>query len=666
MAGFKLVALISGGKDSFFSILHCIANGHEVIALANLHPSLNSNDNAAEDTDSFMYQTIGHAVIPLYAEALGLPLYRQEIIGSATNQSRDYGYTAATEAGSVDETESLVPLLLKVKEAHPDLNAVSTGAILSDYQRTRVESVALRLGLTPLAYLWQWPSLPPHTETSLLEDMAAVGQDSRIIKTASGALDETFLWQNVADHRIVGRLIKASARFGSLGDGAVLGEGGEYETLAVQGPSPLWKGRIVVDEAARLVVPGEAGSFSLRMSSPRVIMEKPQGRVEDLHIPPLMDDLAQRMLHRLSEPTGSEPQRTPAQLPAGVTDRGSQEPSTISAAHGTASYFCRTGPGTDAAAQMHAIMEEVVGELTTSGTGISSAVYTSIILRHMADFAAVNKAYGAYFVEPNPPARITLACADVLPKDSLVMVGITCLAEGTAGIRKGLHVQSRSYWAPANIGPYSQAISVPTASPGDEGDRELLYIAGQIPLEPATMELSVGNQEDAPSQFAHQTVLALQHMTRIGSRMGSRAWVAAIAFVVEQAEISLLEMARMVRIAWQVLHEPPVATETEEDEDEDEDFDVWDRTQRHGHNLGRQKQDTGFDTTETSCKGAVPPLWIVRVDALPRGASVEWVGYGTTGTSGQGLEIEHLRYLLRVFGGRVDAEAPGYVELDAP
>ena len=33
--------------------------------------------------------------------------------------------------------------------------AVSVGAILSDYQRVRVESVCTRLGLTSLAFLWR-------------------------------------------------------------------------------------------------------------------------------------------------------------------------------------------------------------------------------------------------------------------------------------------------------------------------------------------------------------------------------------------------------------------------------------------------------------------------------------------------------------------------------
>ncbi|KAH2141994.1 hypothetical protein KXV68_007084, partial [Aspergillus fumigatus] len=37
--GLNVIALISGGKDSLYSILHCIRNGHKVVALANLYPS---------------------------------------------------------------------------------------------------------------------------------------------------------------------------------------------------------------------------------------------------------------------------------------------------------------------------------------------------------------------------------------------------------------------------------------------------------------------------------------------------------------------------------------------------------------------------------------------------------------------------------------------------
>ena len=43
-----------------------------------------------------------------------------------------------------------------------------------------------------------------------------------------------------------------------------------------------------------------------------------------------------------------------------------------------------------------------------------------------------------------------------------------------------MHVQSFSHWAPANIGPYSQAVQI--------GDA--LFLAGQIGLVPGIMQLN--------------------------------------------------------------------------------------------------------------------------------------------------------------------------------
>jgi diphthine-ammonia ligase len=88
-----------------------------------------------DELDSYMYQTVGHDVIHLYKDCLEVPLYRQEIRGVPIEQGSDYVETA------MDETEDLYELLKKVKAAHPDLQAVSVGAILSNYQRIRVESM---------------------------------------------------------------------------------------------------------------------------------------------------------------------------------------------------------------------------------------------------------------------------------------------------------------------------------------------------------------------------------------------------------------------------------------------------------------------------------------------------------------------------------------------
>lgn len=56
-----------------------------------------------------MYQTVGHQGIELYAEAMGLPLYREMISGVAVDQGRNYQPTEN------DEVEDLYRLLARIK-----------------------------------------------------------------------------------------------------------------------------------------------------------------------------------------------------------------------------------------------------------------------------------------------------------------------------------------------------------------------------------------------------------------------------------------------------------------------------------------------------------------------------------------------------------------------
>lgn len=34
----RVVAMVSGGKDSCYNMMQCVAEGHQIVALANLHP----------------------------------------------------------------------------------------------------------------------------------------------------------------------------------------------------------------------------------------------------------------------------------------------------------------------------------------------------------------------------------------------------------------------------------------------------------------------------------------------------------------------------------------------------------------------------------------------------------------------------------------------------
>ena len=88
-----------------FNLIECVAHGHEIICLANLHGA-----EVGKETDSFMYQTVGVEVAPMIAECMELPLYRRQLTGTSINQDLYYEKAnAASEAN--DEVEDLYELL---------------------------------------------------------------------------------------------------------------------------------------------------------------------------------------------------------------------------------------------------------------------------------------------------------------------------------------------------------------------------------------------------------------------------------------------------------------------------------------------------------------------------------------------------------------------------
>jgi 2-iminobutanoate/2-iminopropanoate deaminase len=69
----------------------------------------------------------------------------------------------------------------------------------------------------------------------------------------------------------------------------------------------------------------------------------------------------------------------------------------------------------DIKAQTRLIMENAGAILASAGCGMSSVVKSTIYLKNMSDFAAVNEVYGGFF-PAEPPARATVEVSR-LPKD---------------------------------------------------------------------------------------------------------------------------------------------------------------------------------------------------------------------------------------------------------
>ena len=76
--------------------------------------------------------------------------------------------------------------------------------------------------------------------------------------------------------------------------------------------------------------------------------------------------------------------------------------------------------GTTSKQQCHQVMANLQAVLKAAGAEFSNVVKTTIYLVSMADFGAVNDAYGEFFDE-QPPARATLAAKE-LPRGALVEI----------------------------------------------------------------------------------------------------------------------------------------------------------------------------------------------------------------------------------------------------
>ncbi|XP_076099990.1 uncharacterized protein LOC143069310 isoform X2 [Mytilus galloprovincialis] len=503
----RTVALISGGKDSCYNMMQCVIEGHDIIALANLKP------REKDELDSYMYQTVGHHAIHLYADAIGLPLYRHTIEGSSTAIKMDYETTVG------DEVEDLYTLLKKIKD-ELQIEAVSVGAILSDYQRVRVEHVCQRLGLTSLAYLWR------RDQSELLKEMIDSGVSAILIKVASMGLNpKTHLGRNLKE--LYPQLIQMNKEF-QLN---VCGEGGEYETFTVD--CPLFNKFIVIDTSEEVIHSNDA-------FAPVSYLNLQSVHVEDKHF-----DMKKRLTSRLdhypmkrssdihkeifseNEPLIHESEicelDTPYKCPEStdlIKLQVKQREKDIWITGVTVKR--ERGKTTE---EMTCLAMNKLKECMLERTGnwsLSDLCMINLYISDMNDFGAINDIYKKYF-GLNPPARV---CVQV-PLPENIVLQLECYGSCNED-KHTMHVQSISHWAPANIGPYSQAVKV---------DKRM-YIAGQIAMVPSTLNIISGG-------IRAESRLCLRHIHRILEAMPGSTSLKnisiAICYVSQRDYISIVK-----------------------------------------------------------------------------------------------------------------------------
>jgi len=214
----RLACLFSGGKDSTFAVWYMLSQGHGV-ELVSVLP----------EPESLMFHVPNISLAPLFARAMGLPL-------------------STVKVSHESELTALSSLLSSLK-----VDGVVSGALASDYQKTRIERICYSLNLRSFAPLWH---VSPDAYMSTL-----LSADFKIIfsAVASDGLGPSWLGRSL-DQSAVTDLKKLPLH--------LCGEGGEYETLVLD--APFFKKSLKITEAKKSW-DGSSGELSVKA----VLEDKP-------------------------------------------------------------------------------------------------------------------------------------------------------------------------------------------------------------------------------------------------------------------------------------------------------------------------------------------------------------------------------------------------------
>jgi len=161
----------------------------------------------SKNLDSYMFHTPTIELVKLQSEATGIPLV-----------------TYTTKGEKEKELDDLKAAIKKAKEKHK-IEGIITGALFSNYQRKRIEKIADSLSLKIFNPLWH---INQETE---MREIVREGFTFIMSKVAADGLNKSWLNKSITNKEI-DDLVKLSEKIGMN----IAGEGGEFETLVLDGP----------------------------------------------------------------------------------------------------------------------------------------------------------------------------------------------------------------------------------------------------------------------------------------------------------------------------------------------------------------------------------------------------------------------------------------------
>jgi predicted ATP pyrophosphatase (TIGR00289 family) len=201
----KAAVLFSGGKDSTMATYKAIEEGYEVEYLVSM---------ISDNPESYMFHVPNIHITELSSEAMGIPLIK-----------------AKTHGVKEKELDDLKKVLNELKDR--GVRAIFTGALASEYQKSRIDQLCTDIGLMSNAPLW-------HVDPKeYMEEIIDLGFEVIIISVSAEGLDKSWLGRKI-DHELLDELIILNNKYGMH----MAFEGGEAETLVLD--CPIFKKRISI------------------------------------------------------------------------------------------------------------------------------------------------------------------------------------------------------------------------------------------------------------------------------------------------------------------------------------------------------------------------------------------------------------------------------------
>jgi diphthine-ammonia ligase len=175
----KLAALLSGGKDSMYS-LYLAGKDNEIVHTLSF---------VSENQESYMFHIPNIHLVEEQAKLMDVP------------------HTCVSTKGiKEEELDDIKSALVKLKK-EKNIEGIITGAVASVYQKSRIDKICEEIGLKSLAPIWGMPL------GKGVEDMINAGFEIIIVAVGAPPLDEKWLGRTL-DKKCLDELMILHQKYG--------------------------------------------------------------------------------------------------------------------------------------------------------------------------------------------------------------------------------------------------------------------------------------------------------------------------------------------------------------------------------------------------------------------------------------------------------------------